>query len=181
MFINKDKPEHVLLALLACLGVYLFVFMYLQISSFPDYRQTKSFDTYSELVQEDVELTANNIDSENFAGGAVSSVSRLSNWYPACELQQSRQRLIREILHDRNWVEVEFCPDVSHVHHIDVLNAFSLSFARSSRSASLISVASSIEISSSFCSTSSDADDNNAFSNTSAMISLLFLIFLVPA
>jgi len=76
MFVNKDKPEHVLLALLACLGVYLFVFMYLQISSFPDYRQTKSFDTYSELVQEDVELTANNIDSENFAGGAVSSVSR---------------------------------------------------------------------------------------------------------
>ena len=76
MFVNKDKPEHVLLALLACLGVYLFVFMYLQISSFPDYRQTKSFDTYSELVQEDVELTANNIESEDFSGGEVSSVSR---------------------------------------------------------------------------------------------------------
>ena len=76
MFINKDKPEHVLLALLACLGVYLFVFMYLQISSFPDYRQTQSFDTYSELVQEDVALTANNIESEDFIGGSVSSVSR---------------------------------------------------------------------------------------------------------
>ena len=76
MFINKDKPEHVLLALLACLGVYLFVFMYLQISSFPDYRQTKSFDTYSELVQEDVKLTADNIDTKDFAGGNVSSVSR---------------------------------------------------------------------------------------------------------
>ena len=76
MFVNKDKPEHVLLALLACLGVYLFVFMYLQISSFPDYRQTKSFDTYSELVHEDVELTANNIESEDFSGGEVSSVSR---------------------------------------------------------------------------------------------------------
>tara|TARA_B100001287_G_scaffold262745_1_gene252966 strand:+ start:5916 stop:6671 length:756 start_codon:yes stop_codon:yes gene_type:complete len=76
MFEDKDKTEHVLLALLACLGVYLFVFMYLQISSFPDYRQTKSFDTYSELVQEDVELTANNIESEYFSGGEVSSVSR---------------------------------------------------------------------------------------------------------
>ena len=76
MFVNKDKPEHILLASLACLGVYLFVFMYLQISSFPDYRQTKSFDTYSELVQEDVELTANNIESEDFSGGKVSSVSR---------------------------------------------------------------------------------------------------------
>lgn len=76
MFVNKDKPEHVLLALLACLVVYLFVFMYLQISSFPDYRQTKSFDTYSELVQEDVELTANNIESEDFSGGEVSSLSR---------------------------------------------------------------------------------------------------------
>lgn len=76
MFTNNDKPEHVLLALLACLGVYLFVFMYLQISSFPDYRQTQSFDTYSELVQEDVELTANNIESDNFIGGSVSSVSR---------------------------------------------------------------------------------------------------------
>ena len=76
MLVNKDKPEHVLLALLACLAVYLFVFMYLQISSFPDYRQIKSFDTYSELVQEEVELTANNIDSEDFSGGEVSSVSR---------------------------------------------------------------------------------------------------------
>ena len=79
MFLNKDKPEHVLLALLACLGVYLFVFMYLQISSFPDYRQIKSFDTYSEIVQEDIELTANNIESENFSGGEVSSVSRNIN------------------------------------------------------------------------------------------------------
>ena len=76
MFLNKDKPEHVLLGLLSCLGVYLLVFMYLQISSFPDYRRTKSFDTYSEIVQEDIELTANNIESENFSGGDVSSVSR---------------------------------------------------------------------------------------------------------
>lgn len=76
MFFKNDKPEHVLLALMACLGVYLFVFMYLQISSIPDYRQTKSFDTYSELVQEQVELTPNNIERDAYSGGDISSVSR---------------------------------------------------------------------------------------------------------
>mgnify|MGYP006077582021 FL=1 len=79
MLFKKDKPEHVVLALMACLGVYLFVFMYLQISSFPDYRQRSSFDTYSELVQDQVELKADNIESDSYNGGPVSSVTRNLN------------------------------------------------------------------------------------------------------
>lgn len=79
MNIGKDKTEHVLLALLACLGVYLFVFMYLQISSIPDYRQTKSLDIYSELASDQVELTSDNIESDSYEGGAVKAVSRDAN------------------------------------------------------------------------------------------------------
>ena len=79
MNFGKDKTEHVLLALLACLGVYLFVFMYLQISSIPDYRQTKSLDIYSELATDQVELTSDNIESDSYAGGPVKSVSRDAN------------------------------------------------------------------------------------------------------
>lgn len=79
MNFGKDKTEHVLLALLACLGVYLFVFMYLQISSIPDYRQTKSLDIYSELSTDQVELTSDNIESDSYARGAVKAVSRDAN------------------------------------------------------------------------------------------------------
>ncbi|MDB4606255.1 hypothetical protein OAH04_00495 [Crocinitomicaceae bacterium] len=79
MDLGKNKTEHVLLALLACLGVYLFVFMYLQISSIPDYREIKSSNTNSELVQEQVVLTADNIDSDAFVGGEVSAISRDAN------------------------------------------------------------------------------------------------------
>ena len=79
MDLGKNKTEHVLLALLACLGVYLFVFMYLQISSIPDYREIKSSNTNSELVQEQVVLTADNIDSDAFVGGEVAAISRDAN------------------------------------------------------------------------------------------------------
>ena len=79
MLFKKDKPEHVVIALMSCLGVYLFVFMYLQISSFPDYRQLSTFDTYSELVQDQVELKADNIESDSYNGGPISSVTRNQN------------------------------------------------------------------------------------------------------
>ena len=72
----KKISEHTIIGIAACAGVYLFVFVYLQVSSFTGFGKKTTFNTYSKLEDDGVRLKAENIDAESFSGGDVSSISR---------------------------------------------------------------------------------------------------------
>ena len=76
----KKLPEHTIMGIAACAGVYLFVFMYLQVSSFSNYVDNTHFETYSKLDSDEIRLRHDNIDNPmGDRGGDVSNVSRDMN------------------------------------------------------------------------------------------------------
>lgn len=76
----KKLPEHTIIGVAACAGVYLFVFMYLQVSSFSNYVDNTHFETYSKLDSDEIRLRHDNIDNPmGDRGGDVSNVSRDMN------------------------------------------------------------------------------------------------------
>ena len=72
----KKISEHTIIGIAACAGVYLFVFIYLQVSSFTGFGKKTQFNTYSKLEDDEIRLTADNIEAGDFMGGDVSNVSR---------------------------------------------------------------------------------------------------------
>ena len=72
----KKISEHTIIGIAACAGVYLFVFIYLQVSSFTDFGKKTQFNTYSKLEDDEIRLKAENIDAGDYAGGDVSNISR---------------------------------------------------------------------------------------------------------
>lgn len=76
----KKLPEHTIIGLAACAGVYLFVFMYLQVSSFSNIVNNTPFEAYSKLDSDEIRLKHDNIDNPmGERGGEVSNVSRDMN------------------------------------------------------------------------------------------------------
>ena len=72
----KKISEHTIIGVAACAGVYLFVFVYLQVSSFTGFGKKTQFNTYSKLEDDGIRLKAENIDAGDFSAGNVSSISR---------------------------------------------------------------------------------------------------------
>ena len=73
----KKISEHTIIGIAACAGVYLFVFIYLQVSSFSNFIDNTSFETYSKLDDDEIRLKHDNIDNRlGERGGEVSNVSR---------------------------------------------------------------------------------------------------------
>ena len=76
----KKLSEHTIIAIAACVGVYLFVFMYLQVSSFSNSVNNTPFEAYSKLDNDEIRLKHDNIDNPmGERGGEVSNVSRDMN------------------------------------------------------------------------------------------------------
>ena len=72
----KKISEHTIIGVAACAGVYLFVFVYLQVSSFTGFGKKTQFNTYSKLEDDGIRLKAENIDAGDFSAGNMSSISR---------------------------------------------------------------------------------------------------------
>ena len=72
----KKISEHTIMGIAACAGVYLFVFVYLQVSSFTGFGKKTQFNTYSKLEDDEIRLNADNIEAGDFMGGDVSNISR---------------------------------------------------------------------------------------------------------
>ena len=72
----KKISEHTIIGVAACAGVYLLVFVYLQVSSFTGFGKKTQFNTYSKLEDDGIRLKAENIDAGDFSAGNVSSISR---------------------------------------------------------------------------------------------------------
>ena len=72
----KKISEHTIIGVAAFAGVYLFVFVYLQVSSFTGFGKKTQFNTYSKLEDDGIRLNAENIDAGDFSAGNVSSISR---------------------------------------------------------------------------------------------------------
>ena len=75
----KKISEHTILGLAACAGVYLFVFIYLQVSSYTGFGVKTQFDMYSKIEDDEIRLTAENIEANDYSGGDISNMSRDMN------------------------------------------------------------------------------------------------------
>ena len=72
----KKISEHTIMGLAACAGVYLLVFIYLQVSSYTGFGVKTQFDMYSKMEDDEIRLNAENIDASDYSGGDVSNMSR---------------------------------------------------------------------------------------------------------
>ena len=72
----KRLSEHTIIGLAACAGVYLFVFIYLQVSSITGFGKKTQFNTYSKLENDEIRINADNIEAGNYSSEDVSNVSR---------------------------------------------------------------------------------------------------------
>ena len=75
----KKISVHTLMGLAACAGVYLFVFIYLQVSSYTGFGVKTQFDMYSKIEDDEIGLTAENIERNDYSGGDISNISRDMN------------------------------------------------------------------------------------------------------
>ena len=75
----KKISEHTIMGLAACAGVYLFVFIYLQVSSYKGFGVRTQFDMYSRVEDDEIRLTAENIETNDYSGGDISNMSRDMN------------------------------------------------------------------------------------------------------
>ena len=75
----KKISEHTIIGIAACAAVYLSVFIYLQVSYFGGFGKKTQFNTYSKIENDEIRLTADNIDAGDFMGGDISNVSRDRN------------------------------------------------------------------------------------------------------
>ena len=65
--------------IVACAAVYLLIFIYLQVSYFDGFGKKTQFNTYSKIENDEISLTADNIDAGDFMGGDISNISRDRN------------------------------------------------------------------------------------------------------
>ncbi len=72
----KKISEHTIIGLAACAGVYLFVFIYLQVSSYTGFGVKTQFDMYSRIEDDEILLKTENIESSDYSGGDISNLSR---------------------------------------------------------------------------------------------------------
>jgi TonB family protein len=72
----KKISEHTIMGIAACAGVYLFVFIYLQVSSYTGFGVKTQFDMYSKIEDDEIRLNPENIDGSDYPGGDISNVSR---------------------------------------------------------------------------------------------------------
>ena len=75
----KKISEHTIIGIAACAAVYLSVFIYLQVSYFGGFGKKTQFNTYSQIENDEIRLTADNIDAGDFMGGDISNISRDRN------------------------------------------------------------------------------------------------------
>ena len=75
----KKISEHTIMGLAACAGVYLFVFIYLQVSSYTGFGVKTQFDMYSKIEDDEIPLNSENIDATDYSGGNISNMSRDMN------------------------------------------------------------------------------------------------------
>ena len=62
----KKISEHTIMGLAACAGVYLFVFIYLQVSSYTGFGVKTQFDMYSKIEDDEIRLTSENIETNDW-------------------------------------------------------------------------------------------------------------------
>ena len=75
----KKISEHTIMGLAACAGVYLFVFIYLQVSSYTGFGVKTQFDMYSKIEDDEIRLTSENIETNDYSVGDISNISRNMN------------------------------------------------------------------------------------------------------
>ena len=85
----KRISEHTIIGIAACAGVYLFVFIYLQVSSYTGFGKKTQFNTYSKLEDDEIRLTADNIEAGDFMGGDETKALQLFGyptgaWWSNC-------------------------------------------------------------------------------------------------
>ncbi len=68
-----------LTGIVACTGVYYLVFIYLQLSTFSNFGNSKRVDSYSKIENDEISLKPDNIDNQGYNGGEVNNTSRDMN------------------------------------------------------------------------------------------------------